>query len=83
MSENERSGSKDRLYSNLSEEMEIQRPSKDERERYTVIFEKHDPGQAADWGRRYIKLAAEGSMKEMQDAVQREFEVKVGIFSNR
>ncbi|WP_414859207.1 LPS O-antigen chain length determinant protein WzzB [Pseudomonas aeruginosa] len=76
LSENERSGSKDRLYSNLSEEMEIQRPSKDERERYTVIFEKHDPSQAADWGRRYIKLAAEGSMKEMQDAVQREFEVK-------
>ncbi|MFO1760627.1 Wzz/FepE/Etk N-terminal domain-containing protein [Pseudomonas aeruginosa] len=69
-------GSRDQLYALLMNSVTIQKPSKEDSERYTVVIERHDPSQAAEWGEKYIGIAVKRSMQEMQEGVRREFQVK-------
>ncbi|HFX0975086.1 TPA: LPS O-antigen chain length determinant protein WzzB [Pseudomonas aeruginosa] len=67
----ERVGSVDGLYRAFSDDVGVNQPTKELPERYTVVFERHDPEQA-----EYIDLAAQRSMDEMRANAQRELEVK-------
>lgn len=72
----ERKGSIDGLYRAFSDDVSVNRPSKDLPERYTVILNRQDPEQAAKWAKQYADLAALRSMDEMRGNAQRELEVK-------
>ncbi len=72
----ERVGSVDGLYRAFSDDVSVNQPTKELPERYTVVFDRHDPEQAAKWAKQYIDLAAQRSMDEMRGNAQRELEVK-------
>ncbi|WP_223517297.1 LPS O-antigen chain length determinant protein WzzB [Pseudomonas sp. GL-B-19] len=74
----QRSRSLDRLYMEFSGSLSVKAPDKNQPDRYVIVVERHDPGQAADWAKRYIDLTARQSLGEMLKNAQSELSVQAG-----
>ncbi|WP_263293078.1 LPS O-antigen chain length determinant protein WzzB [Pseudomonas sp. BF-R-30] len=78
LDEEQRSSSLDRLYMEFSGSLSVKALDKSQPDRYTIVIERHDPGQAADWAKRYIDLIARQSLGEMLKNAQSELSVQAG-----
>ena len=76
LDQDQRAGSQDRLYKEFASELRVSVPNKSQPELYSVVVERHDPVQAANWAKRYIDLAARESLDEMLKNAQRELAVR-------
>jgi chain length determinant protein (polysaccharide antigen chain regulator) len=78
LDENQRSSSLDRLYMEFSGSLSVKALDKSQPDRYTLVVERHDPGQAVEWANRYIDLTARQSLGEMLKNAQSELSVQAG-----
>lgn len=76
LTEAERAGSQDALYSNYLNTLTIGTPTKELPERYSVVVQGDDPAQATDWVKAFAALAGAASEKEMITNVTREASVR-------
>lgn len=66
----------DSLYQQFSAELTITQPNKDFTERYSVVVQREQPAQAAEWLRLYIDRASEATKKELIKNLSKEAEVR-------
>ncbi|MCY1391078.1 Chain length determinant protein [compost metagenome] len=78
LNEEQRSSSLDRLYTEFSGSLSVKALDKSQPDRYTIVIERHDPGQAANWAKRYIDLIARQSLGEMLKNAQSELSMQAG-----
>lgn len=76
LSDSERAGSQDALYSDYLNSLTIGGPTKDQPDRYSVAVQRADPNQATDWVKAFIARAGAASEKEMITNVTREASVR-------
>lgn len=74
----QRSSSLDKLYMEFSGSLSVKALDKSQPDRYTIVIERQDPGQAANWAKRYIDLIARQSLGEMLKNAQSELSVQAG-----
>lgn len=76
LGEDERKGSKDLLYSELSKSVVVSQPAKDMPDRYMVSIQSADPLQAAQWAQDYVSRAGNFAKQEIIKDVTYEAEVR-------
>ena len=76
LDENLRSGSQDALYGSFVKTLSVKALDKNQPDRYTVVVERHDPAQSAEWAKRYIEHVTKLSLDEVLQNIRRENEVK-------
>ncbi|MNF30072.1 Chain length determinant protein [compost metagenome] len=76
LDEERRSSSLDRLYMEFSGLLSVKVLDKNQPDRYTIVVERHDPGQAVDWAKRFIDQTARQSLVEMLKNAQSELSVQ-------
>ena len=76
LKEEQRSGSQDALYGRFVKTLSVKAPDKSQPDRYTVVVERQDPTQAAEWAKQYIDHVTQLSLDEVLQNINRETEVK-------
>ncbi|WP_407363162.1 LPS O-antigen chain length determinant protein WzzB [Pseudomonas luteola] len=76
LTDRERNGSRDELYSRFSERLFIHAPAKDTPDRFTIQFQGTDPQQTVSWVKEYADLAKRKAMSEMLENTLSEARVR-------
>lgn len=72
----QRQGSKDALYSEFSKQITVGLPSPDSPYRYSIVVQSNDPITAADWLSLFVSRANAAAIQEMISNVTSEAEVR-------
>lgn len=83
LSESERAGSRDLLYTNYLNTLTIGTPTKEQPDRYSVAVQSDDPVEATDWIKDFVARAGAAAEKEMITNVTREAEVRARNLSQQ
>ncbi|HBO1710027.1 TPA: LPS O-antigen chain length determinant protein WzzB [Pseudomonas aeruginosa] len=75
LDESDRKGPQDGLYRRFNEIFTIKVPDK-QQPGYTLIIERKNPAEAADWVQKYVQMVAKQSIDEMLQNARRELDVK-------
>ncbi|MHC5347852.1 Wzz/FepE/Etk N-terminal domain-containing protein [Metapseudomonas furukawaii] len=75
LSEEDRQGSRDRLYAQFRKAFSIKAPDKIQPDRYLLVVQSHDPVLTVEWAKRYIDDVSEQSRDEVLENARREIEV--------
>ncbi|AZD17189.1 Wzz/FepE/Etk N-terminal domain-containing protein [Pseudomonas chlororaphis] len=75
LSEEERQGAQDGLYSGFSKRLSITLPGKDFPDRYSITVRSESPAQSVEWVHQYVARASDLAKQELLANVRREAEV--------
>lgn len=76
LSDEEKTGSQDLLYSKYLDSLIIGLPTKEQPDRFSVAVRGHNPSLAADWAKAFVAQAGANAEQEMISNVTRESEVR-------